>query len=134
MKRLNNNEPVTILLAEDDQDQASIYKMRFKAIGAQVDLANNGHQALEYLEKQTPDLLITDIMMPVMDGYELVTELRQRKNMLYLPIVVLTAVTDVDNREKFSPLNVADFCEKTLRWKVFQERIIKILKQQKIIA
>lgn len=135
MKRSKDDAPVTILLAEDDRDQASIYKMRFKAIGIEVTLVHHGEEALTYLEQQPiPDLIITDIMMPVMDGHELVTQIRATEAIRHLPIIVLTAVTDVDNKTRFAPLSIADFCEKTLRWRMFQDRVTVVLKREGIIT
>jgi signal transduction histidine kinase/response regulator RpfG family c-di-GMP phosphodiesterase/HAMP domain-containing protein len=81
----------TILLVEDTQ--AMVIQMRevLGAHGYTVDTAYNGIEALEYLEKKTPDALIIDIMMPGMDGIELLNKIRSKELTAELPVLVLTA-------------------------------------------
>ena len=65
-----------ILIVEDDKELSQLFQKVLEKNGYQVKSASDGAQALEILDKEYIDLIISDIMMPVMDGYELVSELR----------------------------------------------------------
>ena len=65
-----------ILIVEDDKELSQLFQKVLEKNGYQVKSASDGAQALEVLDKEYIDLIISDIMMPVLDGYELVSELR----------------------------------------------------------
>ncbi len=65
-----------ILIVEDDKELSQLFQKVLEKNGYQVKSASDGAQALDVLDKEYIDLIISDIMMPVMDGYELVSELR----------------------------------------------------------
>ena len=65
-----------ILIVEDDKELSQLFQKVLEKNGYQVKSASDGAQALDVLVKEYIDLIISDIMMPVMDGYELVSELR----------------------------------------------------------
>lgn len=88
-------KPATILLVEDDEPMlVGIYELvQIADIGYDLTVltAENGKVALDVLSKNTPDLIISDINMPHMDGIELLTHLRQHPQWLYIPVIFLTA-------------------------------------------
>ena len=69
-----------ILIVEDDKELSQLFQKVLEKNGYQVKSASDGALALEILDKEYIDLIISDIMMPVMDGYELVSELRSAGN------------------------------------------------------
>jgi len=76
----------------DDEEQLALaIKIRLQAKGYQVLTAANGRQALELMTQQPPDLIILDILMPIMDGYSCLRELNRRFGRGRVPVVVLTA-------------------------------------------
>ncbi len=82
-----------ILVVDDEQNIRLLLKTIFELEGYDVLLAANGKEALEVLEKEKPALLITDIMMPEMDGWELMKKVRQKVNSS-IPIIALTVRSD----------------------------------------
>ncbi|MBI3082808.1 MAG: response regulator, partial [Candidatus Omnitrophica bacterium] len=70
--------PKKILIADDEEQLALALKIRFQAKGYQVFTAGDGRQTLELITQQQPDLLILDILMPVMDGYTCLREINRR--------------------------------------------------------
>jgi DNA-binding NarL/FixJ family response regulator len=92
MKRLLlvDDEPSFLLLAGD----------LLEAHGYVVERAHNGYEALTVLEKTVPDLIICDIMMPGLDGYRFVHEVRANPQFAWLPVVFLSAKGDVNDRVK----------------------------------
>ncbi|MDO5075313.1 MAG: response regulator, partial [Bacteroidales bacterium] len=85
----------TILLAEDEADLATIVRDTLSMLDYRVLWARDGEQAWSLYREQHPDLLVTDVMMPRMDGFSLVRRVRAQDKRL--PIIFLTARTDTDD-------------------------------------
>lgn len=80
-----------ILIVEDDLAMSSGIRDVLDMAGYRVELAENGHEALRVLERFRPDLIISDIMMPEMDGFEFLDQLRRRSDWATIPFIFLTA-------------------------------------------
>lgn len=96
------------LVAEDDAINRRIISLVLQRAGVRADLVSNGREALEMLCKNKYDLLITDLHMPVMDGYELTREVRSRLQST-IPIVAMTASALGDDHEKCIQAGMNDF-------------------------
>lgn len=91
--------PLTILVAEDDLGtRLSIADYLESSCGYSVVAAENGKDALELVDSCHPHLIVTDITMPLMDGYEFVRQVRRRPALRLLPVVFLTGRTDTQER------------------------------------
>ena len=80
-----------ILVADDEQQLALALKIRLQSHGYQVVTANDGQAALALAAQEKPDLIILDVLMPVMDGYSCVREINMRFGRGKIPIIMLTA-------------------------------------------
>lgn len=80
-----------VLVADDDEDILALVGLRLERAGYEVVTARDGVEALEAVGRRRPDAAVVDVMMPRMDGHELVRRLRERPETRELPIVVLTA-------------------------------------------
>jgi len=111
-----------ILVVEDDDDIRDSLKELLEEEGYQVDTAANGEQALNRLRGGAPQLILLDLMMPVMDGWEFQKQLRESPSFSRVPIIVISA-------SKFSrePLNAAAFIPKPLDAGVLLETIESFL-------
>lgn len=87
-----------ILIADDDEGICLFVQEYLEIMGYSVITANNGKIALDLLTVNHPHLLITDIMMPQMDGYELVSRLRLRPEYRLLPVIFLTEKASMEER------------------------------------
>lgn len=87
-----------ILVAEDDNDVALLITQMLKNQGYRFHWAHNGRDAYEYIKKNMPRLIITDIMMPEMDGLELIKAIRGNEDTAHLPIIVVSARTENNDR------------------------------------
>ena len=87
-----------VLLAEDDNDVALLITQMLKNEGYSYYWAQNGKEALEIIEQKHPQLVITDIMMPQMDGIELIKTLRGNEETNHIPIIVVSARTENNDR------------------------------------
>ncbi len=81
----------TIMVVDDEQDMVDLIKTMLEAKGYGVQSANSGQEAFNLLGEQRPDLIILDIMMPQMDGLEVLTRLRENSDTASIPVIFLTA-------------------------------------------
>ncbi|MCX2719581.1 response regulator transcription factor [Lentiprolixibacter aurantiacus] len=100
-----------LLLAEDDELLASLLEYRLKLAGFEVILAQDGKEVKEYLSKETPDIIVSDIMMPYFSGIELVDFLR---NTLHsqIPVIVISTAGNEENVLSAFELGANDFIAK----------------------
>lgn len=93
------------LIAEDDEATRQIFERILVKEGWTVTQADNGQTALAHLTQQKPDLILLDLMMPQMDGFQFLTELRQHPDWLQIPVVVITAMDlSASDRQKLNGL------------------------------
>ncbi|PKL60825.1 MAG: hybrid sensor histidine kinase/response regulator [Methanomicrobiales archaeon HGW-Methanomicrobiales-4] len=86
--------PVSILIVEDSRTQATILKHLLESAGYCVFLRYNGQEALELLDQETPTLVLTDIVMPKMNGYELCQAIKQNPKTRDVPVILVTQLYD----------------------------------------
>ncbi|GBG13060.1 diguanylate cyclase [Novimethylophilus kurashikiensis] len=95
MQNTNNNPPTEILLAEDSPTQAQKLRYLLEQNGYHVTAAANGKLALEALARGTPQLIISDVMMPEMDGYQLCKAVKSNSDTAHIPVMLVTGMADV---------------------------------------
>jgi signal transduction histidine kinase/DNA-binding response OmpR family regulator len=81
----------TVLVVDDDQKILDLHSRMVKQMGCRTITAQNGLEALNEIERNRPDLILLDLMMPEMDGFAVLDELRKNKTMRDIPVIVLTA-------------------------------------------
>ncbi len=87
-----------ILLVDDDMDTLRLVGLMLQRQGYEIRAANNGPQAITLAEQDLPDLILLDVMMPDMDGYEVARQLRANTSTAEIPIIMFTAKTQVDDK------------------------------------
>jgi len=87
-----------ILLVDDDTDTLRLVGVTLQRQGYEVRVANSGQQALTMVQSELPDLILLDIMMPEMDGYDVARHLRSDPTTAEIPIIMFTAKTQVDDK------------------------------------
>ena len=111
-----------ILLVDDEQDIIEFLQYNIEQEGYEVISANNGREALEKMAER-PGLIILDIMMPVMDGYEVCRRIRENKSSLNIPVIFLTAKSAEADELKGLELGGDDFITKPISPKKLVARI-----------
>ena len=91
MIETNETNPKKLMLVDDDPNLILLVKDYLEFRGYEVLSASNGIEALEILEKQVPDLIVCDVMMPAMDGYTLVQQIRENPKTNWIPVLFLSA-------------------------------------------
>ena len=103
-----------ILIADDEAHVARVLRLSLERAGYQVDWASNGQLALERVHANPPDVLITDIQMPLMTGKELCARIAAEIPERQLLIFVVTSRTEVEHRTWSAQINKMMFLEKPL--------------------
>ena len=96
-----------VAIVEDDQAIAQMYRIKFEAEGYDVDTAENGLLGLELAENMKPDIILLDLMMPEMNGSEMLAKLRATSWGRNIKVVVLTNMGEQEIPEEVKQLNVS---------------------------
>ena len=100
-----------ILVVDDAVDNLFLLQTVLDLEGYQVEIADSGKAALAKIELQLPDLLLLDVMMPGMNGIEVVQQIRQNRNLPFIPVIL---VTGCDRFSEFEELDIEDFIAKPI--------------------
>ncbi|MBD2436036.1 response regulator transcription factor RpaB [Nostoc sp. FACHB-110] len=117
-----------ILVVDDEPSIRQILKTRLSMIGYDVISASNGEEALEAFRAYDPDLIVLDVMLPRLDGYEVCQELRKESD---VPIIMLTALGDICDRITGLEIGADDYVVKPFSPKELESRIARVLKRLK---
>lgn len=120
-----------ILIVEDDSDICQLYSRVLTKNGYQVTGVANGQEALDAIDQNYYDLIISDIMMPVMNGYELVRELRE--NGCNIPVMMITAKDAFDDKRQGFLSGTDDYMVKPIDVDEMVLRVGALLRRSKII-
>jgi signal transduction histidine kinase/DNA-binding response OmpR family regulator len=116
-----------ILVVDDRWENRSVLLNLLEPLGFEISEAKNGRDALTQIEKKQPHLVITDIAMPVMDGYEMLKQLRQSKQFQELPVIVSSASVFETDRQKSLAVGANDFLPKPVQADSLLESLEKLL-------
>ncbi len=117
-----------VLVADDDLWILRMIATVLERRGHSVTLASDGEEALTHALVSTPDLVITDINMPRMDGWELIGAMRDSEKLVDVPVVVLSELSDDDSRVRGYQLGVGDYVAKPFRFEELDIRVANILR------
>ena len=120
--------PKKILVADDEEQLVLAVKIRLQSKGYQIFTAPDGRQALELITQQQPDLLILDILMPVMDGYSCLREINRRFGRGRIPVIILTARDRM--KDLFELEGIEDYVIKPFDHEDLLVRIERVLKRR----
>jgi len=113
-----------ILLVDDDMRNTFALSTQLTEQGMIVSMANNGQVALDKMEEETFDLILMDIMMPIMDGYEAMKRIRQSQRYSDIPIIALTAKAMPEDRDKCLCAGASEFLNKPIDF----EKLLSMLR------
>lgn len=116
-----------ILVVEDSSTQAEKLKYILEENGFRVSIAANGKEALELLRKKKPAIVISDVLMPEIDGYELCRKIKKDENLKDIPVILLTALSDTKDVLKGLQANADNFITKPYDEKYLISRVQHIL-------
>lgn len=98
-----------LLLVEDDTFLASIYRTKFEQEGFKVSVAENGEDGLEAARKKKPEVILLDILLPHLDGFQVLAELKKDKSTNPVPVILLTNLGQKEDVDKGLALGAAAY-------------------------
>lgn len=123
----------TILLVEDNEDMLQVLVDMLSPL-YKVKIAMNGQEGLDKALEENPDLIISDVMMPVMSGTEMCMKLKTNFNSSHIPVILLTALTSDDSKLKGVQCGADDYVEKPFNHKILLGKIANILRSRKLLV
>ncbi len=118
-----------ILVVEDDRNISDLIRMYLEKEGFEVRIAYDGGKAVEEFDERIPDMVLLDIMLPVMDGWAVCAHIREKGA---TPIIMLTAKSDVDDRITGLEMGADDYLVKPFEMKELMARINAVLRRSEI--
>ena len=120
-----------ILIVEDEIDIAQLVSFNLERAGYSVDIVHDGREGLEKILKDQPNLVILDLMLPGMDGYQILKEMQRDTRSHSIPVLMLTAKSQIDDRIKGLELGADDYLTKPFSPKELILRAQAILKRNR---
>ena len=120
-----------VLLVDDDPRNIFALYSYLAGIGMEIYTAENGIQALNFLEKHPEtDIVLMDMMMPEMDGYEAIAIIRKNDKLYNLPVIAVTAKAMKGDREKCLETGASEYVSKPINLKELLEKMVGVLTQK----
>ncbi len=116
-----------ILVVDDEERVREMLGFRLRLFGYEVLEASNGEEALDLATREKPDLVLLDIMMPGMDGFQVCSRLKRNDETKDIPIVILTAKADAKDVTRAVNSGAADYVVKPYDPMVLQQKVAKNL-------
>lgn len=123
LPQVTTPRPKSILLLEDDTVLSELFALALRQAGYAVDTVTNGKEGLAFLEESIPDLIVSDIMMPEMDGLEFLARVREHSNLRFVPIILLTTKSALQDVVKGFELGADDYLAKPVDLKELLVRV-----------
>src|SRR3954471_24368833 len=115
-----------VLLVEDDNNLREIFQMRLQAEGYSTAVAADGEEGLVVAMKEKPDLIIADVMMPKLSGFEMIENLRSSPEMKDTKVIMMTALGQAEDQARGEKLGVVKYLVKS---QVTLEDFVKIVRE-----
>ena len=106
-------EKKKILIVEDDNFVAEVYFAKLTEMGYEAILAQNGEEGIATLKKDKIDMILLDILMPIMNGMEMLEEIKKREDWKNIPVILLTNVGEKESIQKVREMGVKNYLIKS---------------------
>jgi two-component system, cell cycle response regulator len=125
-------ETALILVVDDNPDNLEIISTRLRFRGYDVLVAERGEEAITKVHEEAPDLILLDIMMPDMDGYEVARRIRAERDLPYIPIIVVTARDSTEDKVTGLDAGADDYLTKPINFPELEARVRSMLRIKRL--
>ena len=129
---MERKEKKRILVVDDHEDNVELLRARLEARGYEVFGANDGQAALDQVEHVLPDLILLDVMMPKMDGMEVVRRLKANPKLPFIPVIMQTALDSTENKVEGLDAGADDYITKPINFAELEARVTALLRIKKL--
>jgi diguanylate cyclase (GGDEF)-like protein len=117
-----------ILVVDDHEDNIELLRARLEARGYEVEGASDGQAALDAVKRVCPDLILLDVMMPKMDGIEVVRRLKANAELPFIPVIMQTALDSTENKVEGLDAGADDYITKPINFAELEARVNSLLR------
>ena len=117
-----------ILVVDDHEDNIELLRARLEARGYEVEGASDGQAALDAVKRTCPDLILLDVMMPKMDGIEVVRRLKANADLPFIPVIMQTALDSTENKVEGLDAGADDYITKPINFAELEARVNSLLR------
>lgn len=120
---MTENKDYTILVVDDSTTNIVLLEAILDEKGYQIETALNAKEAYNVIEKHPPDLILLDLLMPKISGFDFLKEIRKNKKTVNTPVIVVSALTDQENVERIMSMGAVDFVHKPIDLQYLVEKV-----------
>lgn len=131
-ERTEGEQPLRILVVDDHPDNVEIINVRLSSRGYQIDTATNGEEALHKVKDNPPDLILLDVMMPLMDGYEVSRRIKNDPDLPFIPIILVTARDSTQDKVDGLDAGADDYLTKPVNFPELEARVRSMLRIKRL--
>jgi len=131
--RKTRNTSKRVVMADDDPVSRLLAARALEALGYEVEQVSDGIEALEAIERDRPDLVILDLEMPRLGGFEACEQLRRGPETRAIPVLIATGLTDTETIDQALRAGASDFIKKPLDWQLLQHRVRFLLRAHSMV-
>ena len=123
------SQQYSLLVVDDNEMNRDLLGRRLQRQGYRVTMAVDGRQALEFIAQEPFDLVLLDIMLPVMNGYQVLEHLKADQSLSHIPVIITTALDESDGKAKCMELGAEDYLTKPFNPVILKSRIADCLER-----
>ena len=131
-QNLQGEAQATVLIVDDHDMNRDMLIRRMRPLGYDVDVACDGGEALEVLNKRAFDLVLLDVMMPVMDGFEVLKEMKASETLKNIPVIMITALDDAASAARCIDMGAEDYLTKPFNPTLLKARVGACLERKRM--
>ena len=132
MEAPRDAEPARILIVDDHEDNVELLRARLESWGYTAETASNGAEALSKVEDAPPDLILLDVMMPVIDGIEVARRIKGNQSLPFIPIIMQTALDSTENKVEGLEAGADDYITKPIDFAELKARLTSMLRIKRL--
>jgi CheY-like chemotaxis protein len=119
--------PCSLLVVDDNEANRNLLSRRLEREGYRVTVAENGRQALEMMQTQEFDLVLLDIMMPELNGYQVLQHLKSDDDLCHIPVIMISALDEIDSVVRCIQMGAEDYLSKPFNPVLLKARVAACL-------
>ena len=119
---------IRILIVDDHEDNIELLRARLEARGYDIEAAADGQEALDAVARTVPDLILLDVMMPRIDGFEVVRRIKSDRSLPFIPIILQTALDSTEHKVEGLDAGADDYITKPINFAELEARVKSLLR------
>ena len=131
---MKKNQTSRILVVDDSSTNIVLLEAILNGQGYEIETAQSVKEAYQIIKKEAVHLILLDLLMPRVSGYDFLKEIKSNQSTKDIPVIIVSAVADAENRKKSIELGALDFINKPIDIQYFIEKIETILKKKETVV